>query len=71
MRRLKSKQTVDAKVQIQSGHLYNWQEVRHALGLGRENERAIRAKCNVRKVGRKSFVTGDDVIAAIFDGGTE
>ena len=71
MRRLKSKQTVDANVQIQSGHLYNWQEVKQALGLGRENERAIRAKCNVRKVGRKSFVTGDDVIAAIFDGRTE
>ena len=71
MRRLKSKQTVDANVQIQSGHLYNWQVVKQALGLGRENERAIRAKCNVRKVGRKSFVTGDDVIAAIFDGRTE
>ena len=71
MRRLKSKRTVDANVQIQSGHLYNWQVVKQALGLGRENERAIRAKCNVRKVGRKSFVRGDDVIAAIFDGRTE
>lgn len=71
MRRLKSKQTVDANVQIQSGHLYNWQVVKQALGLGRENERAIRAKCNVRKVGRKSFVRGDDVIAAIFDCRTE